>query len=138
MAQSLRALAESTSALTLAGPFEPAQREAVFGALDLLVVPSLWWENSPLTIHEAFQRGVPVLTSDRGGMAELVAHGGGSCFPPGDAQGLAERLAAFVADPSLVDALAASIPPVRGIHEDVALVERLALRQGGRQGGPEA
>jgi len=131
VAQSLRALEQSTPALSLAGPFAPEQREAVFAALDLLVVPSLWWENSPLTIHEAFQRGVPVLTSDRGGMAELVAGGGGATFPPGDAQGLADQLQRLVEDPARVDAMAASIPPVRSIEEDVALVERLASRTPG-------
>ena len=130
VAAQLREIEARTPALELAGPFQPADREQVFAALDLLVVPSLWWENSPLTIHEAFQRGIPVLTSDRGGMAELVAHGGGESFPPGDATALAARLATCVAAPSLVDALAASIPAVRSIAEDVALVERLATSNG--------
>jgi len=103
-------------------------RDAVFAELDLLVVPSLWWENSPLTIHEAFQRGVPVLTSDRGGMAELVARGGGRTFAPGDVDDLAARLAELARRPAAVDALAATIPPVRPLAEDVRLLEGLARR----------
>lgn len=126
VAAELRTIAARAPGLRLAGPFAPAEREAVFAALDLLVVPSLWWENSPLTIHEAFQRGVPVLTSDRGGMAELVAHGGGAVFPPGDHAALAQLLRELAADPARVAELAASIPPVRPLAEDVRLVERLA------------
>ena len=38
----------------------------------MLVVPSIWWENSPLTIHEAFLAGIPVITANAGGMAEFV------------------------------------------------------------------
>jgi len=130
VAASLRALAARSEALELAGPFPPDEREGVFAGLDLLVVPSLWWENSPLTIHEAWQRGVPVLTSDRGGMAELVGRGGGETFPPGDHEALAARLGRLAAEPARVAGLAATIPPVRPLAEDVALVERLAAELG--------
>jgi glycosyltransferase involved in cell wall biosynthesis len=41
------------------GRFDQAQAIAVYGGLDVLVVPSVWLENSPLVIHEAFQAGVP-------------------------------------------------------------------------------
>jgi len=43
-------------------------------AVDWVVVPSIWWENSPLVIQEAFAHGRPVICSDIGGMAEKVAH----------------------------------------------------------------
>jgi len=131
VAERLRELASATPALHLAGPFAPADRDAVFAELDVLIVPSLWWENSPLTIHEAFQRRVPVLTSDLGGMAELVAHGGGLTFPPGDHAALAAQLVQLVDDPARVDALRATIPPVKSIAEDVALLERLAEKRAG-------
>jgi len=44
----------------------------VFNKCDCIVVPSIWDENSPLVIHEAQQAGVPVITSDWGGMGEYV------------------------------------------------------------------
>jgi glycosyltransferase involved in cell wall biosynthesis len=133
VASRLAEIAERTPSLLLEGPFSQEEREAVFAGFDVLVVPSLWWENSPLTIHEAFQRGVPVLTSDRGGMAELVAGGGGLTFPPGDAEALAGLLKELCKQPSRVDQLAAGIPAVRGLSEDVALVERLAREVGGQR-----
>jgi len=125
VAARLRAIAERCRALRLAGPFAPARRDAIFAELDLLVVPSLWWENSPLTIHEAWQRGVPVLASDRGGMAELVGRGGGATFPPGDDAALAALLGRALREPGFLAQLAAGIPPVRPIEEDVALLEAL-------------
>ena len=48
------------------------ERGEVYGGLDVLVVPSLWPENSPLVIHEAFMHGVPVVGARIGGMPELV------------------------------------------------------------------
>jgi glycosyltransferase involved in cell wall biosynthesis len=126
----LQQVADGCPALTLAGPFGADRKDAVWSALDLLVVPSLWWENSPLTIHEAWQRGVPVLASELGGMAELVAQGGGATFPPGDADALAAQLAALLDDPAPLESWRASIPPVRLIAEDVALLESLAAELG--------
>ena len=53
--------------------------------IDVFVVPSIWFENSPLTIHEAFMAGVPVITSNLGGMADLVADGvNGQHYTAGD------------------------------------------------------
>lgn len=121
----LREIEARCDHLELTGPFDPAEKASIYAQLDLLVVPSLWWENSPLTIHEAWQHGVPVLTSDRGGMAELVAAGGGATFAVGDERALAAALSAVADDPTRVDAWRATIPPVRAIGEDVALLERL-------------
>ena len=124
--------------LELAGPFDPGRRDAVLCEIDLLVVPSLWWENSPLTIHEAWQRGVPVLASDRGGMAELLAQGGGATFAPGDDAALAALLLRAASEPALLVKWKASIPAVRAIEEDVRLIERLAAELGVRVGGEPA
>ena len=47
----------------------------VFDQVDCIVVPSIWAENSPLVIQEALQAKVPVITSEKGGMGELVQDG---------------------------------------------------------------
>src|SRR6185369_2491449 len=57
------------------GRFAPGDAARVYGAIDLLVVPSLWLENSPLVIHEAFQSGVPVVGARIGGIADLIDEG---------------------------------------------------------------
>ncbi len=48
--------------------------ETVFSKVDVIVVPSIWVENSPLVIHEAQACRIPVITADAGGMAEYVKH----------------------------------------------------------------
>ncbi len=48
--------------------------DKVFSHIDVLVVPSIWVENSPLVIHEAQACKIPVITADAGGMAEYVKH----------------------------------------------------------------
>lgn len=58
-----------------------------------LVVPSICYENFPRTIAEAFSRGLAVIASRLGGMAEIIEDGRtGLLFEPGDAAALAEKI----------------------------------------------
>jgi glycosyltransferase involved in cell wall biosynthesis len=42
--------------------------------LDVLVVPSIWYENTPLVIYSAQAAGCPVIASNLGGIAEVKHH----------------------------------------------------------------
>jgi glycosyltransferase involved in cell wall biosynthesis len=87
-------------------------------------VPSLWFENAPLTIQEAFQAHLPVVVSDLGGMRELVAEGrGGLRFAPGDAEDLARVLRRFLDEPALAQRLGESAPAVKTVAENAAEME---------------
>src|SRR5262249_19818009 len=55
--------------VTVHGAIPHNQVPAALAELDVLVLPSVWLENSPLVIREAFAAGVPVVTSRLGGMA---------------------------------------------------------------------
>lgn len=116
-------------AVRFLGRFENARVPEVLSELDVLVVPSLWYENSPLTIHEAFLAGVPVLCSDRGGMAELVEHGvSGLHFRLGDARDLARQIQRLLKEPELLPKLRAGVPAVRTIEEDARAMEARFVR----------
>lgn len=58
-----------------------------------LVLPSIWYENFPRTLVEAFGCGLPVIASKIGALAELVEDGvTGLLFEPGNADDLAAKL----------------------------------------------
>ena len=58
----------------LHGPYENHELPALLADTDWMVVPSIWYENSPIVIQEAFRSNVPVITSNVGGMAEKVTN----------------------------------------------------------------
>jgi glycosyltransferase involved in cell wall biosynthesis len=87
--------------------------------MDVLVVPSLWLENSPFVVHEAFLAGVPVVAARIGGLADLVEHErNGLLYEATSAAALAAVLHRLVEEPGLLARLAAAVPVVKGIDED--------------------
>lgn len=76
-----------------------AVRQEMCGAM-ALVLPSIWYENFPRTIVEAFACGLPVIASRIGALADLVRDGEtGLLFEPGSAHGLASKMAWALAHP---------------------------------------
>lgn len=77
---------------------------------DWVVVPSIWWENSPLVIQEAFAYGRPVICSDIGGMAEKVEDGkNGLLFRVNNPRHLADRMVEAATTPGLWDKLRSGV-----------------------------
>ena len=67
--------------------------------------------------NEAFLAGVPVITSNIGGMAELVEDGvNGLHFQMGNAADLARQLQRVIDDPALIAQLKKNVPPVTPIE----------------------
>jgi len=68
------------------GPYDRLTVGHLMSSLDAVVVPSIWWENSPVVIQEAQACGVHLLCSDIGGMAEKItaAPMTGTLFPVGN------------------------------------------------------
>lgn len=103
------------------GPYAPHRVGELMAAVDWVVVPSTWWENSPLVIQEAFASRRPVICSDIGGMAEKVRDGqDGLLFPVGDAIALAKTIRGAIESERLWERLQAGIPAVHAIDDHIA------------------
>jgi glycosyltransferase involved in cell wall biosynthesis len=76
--------------------------------MDWIVVPSIWWENSPVVIEEALIAGRPIICSNIGGMAEKVEDGKfGVHFEVGNAADLSATIARCCGNAELWRKLAA-------------------------------
>lgn len=90
----------------LAGTFPHDRIGEVVTGHHLLVVPSLWYESTPLVLCSALAAGIPALVSRLGGMTEIVEEGtNGLSFTPGDAPALKEVLLRLLDAPEILAGL---------------------------------
>jgi glycosyltransferase involved in cell wall biosynthesis len=117
----LRALAGSAR-VAFMGEFDNTVASRVYAEMDALVIPSIWWENAPLTLFEARLAGKPVIASDCGSLPGLIdSHD--MLFRNGDTDDLVRCLTAFADRPRLV-AATPHMPPVKTMEHDAREMEQ--------------
>ena len=109
-----------------AGPVSRTDLWAALAAFDVVVMPTLWYEASPLTIQEVFAVGVPIVASRIGAMTEKIREGvDGRLVPPGNADALHKVLFNLLTDPTSLTQLRQNIQPVHTMAEHIEEIEAL-------------
>lgn len=104
----LQSHVSSHSSIEFCGTFPNSSIGTVLADIDVLVVPSLWYENTPLVLHSAQAAGCPVIASNLPGLAEMIQHGkNGLLFEPGNSSDLAQQLSRLVSEEDLLQRLSA-------------------------------
>ena len=102
------------------GKYTGAKVWEVLAGFDVAVVPSRWYENSPTVILEANEMNIPVITTNLGGMAELVEHSkNGLLFALNDLDDLTDQIKRLLTEGDLLPRLRANIPHVKTIEEEM-------------------
>lgn len=113
-------LKQLNSNVTFHGSYEAKEMPNLLQGIDWVLVPSTWWENSPMVIQESFNYGRPLIVSDIGGMAEKVNdHINGLHFRAGKASSLMETMIYAMHTPDLWDKLYSNIQAPLSISECV-------------------
>ncbi|MCP4427784.1 MAG: glycosyltransferase family 4 protein [Chloroflexi bacterium] len=99
---------------------------AALANLDAIVMPTLWYEASPLTIQEAFAVKTPIVASRIGAMPEKISHDvDGLLVPPGDVTALRDALLNLLHNPALLPRLRDGIQPVYTMAKQVKEIQAL-------------
>ncbi|MGN6368155.1 MAG: glycosyltransferase family 4 protein [Phycisphaerae bacterium] len=124
--QHLRTIAADDPRIHLAGTFNNNEVGNVLSNFDVIVVPSLWYENTPLVIYEALAAGCPIVCSRFGGMAEMVHEGtDGLMFEKGNVDQLANILQNLATNRDQLKQLAANTKPPKQISTYVNELESI-------------
>jgi glycosyltransferase involved in cell wall biosynthesis len=128
-------LARAGANVRFHGPYDNSRVDGLMRGCDLIAVPSIWWENSPVVIQEALRNRRPIVCSDIGGMAEKVRPDrDGFHFRVGNALALATLLRNLAAEPGRLAALQGSmrLPPSAAdvVAAHVALYEGKVGKKG--------
>jgi len=92
-------ISENDKRIRFLGEYNHDELARILSGMDFVVVPSLWWENSPLTVLTSLAHRVPVIASDIGGLKEFVQNGiNGYTFKMGDADELASLIESIALD----------------------------------------
>ena len=126
--EELRDLAGGDGRISFPGAFPREEAGRVLAGIDVLVVPSRWYENGPGVVFEAFAAGAPVVATDLGGMSEFVRHGeNGLLFDLEDVEGLARQLRRLAGEPGLLGRLREGILPVKTVAEYAGELEEVYI-----------
>jgi glycosyltransferase involved in cell wall biosynthesis len=115
----LKSIAGPDRRIKFAGTFPNAEIGRIFAGIDLLVIPSLWYENTPLVLYSAFASKTPVVVSNIGSLADAVRHGeNGLVFEMGNSEDLARQIQHVLDDPAMLEKLRQGIPPVKPMEQN--------------------
>lgn len=122
----LRRIAANDPRIAFCGTFPNAHIGEIFSSLDVLVVPSIWYENTPLVIYSAQACGCPVIASNLGGTSEAIAHEeNGLLFEAGNVNELAQAIRRLACDRTLVRKLGEKARKPKSIAQYAAELENV-------------
>ena len=122
----LRALASGVQGISFHGRFAPDQLGQVFSQVDVVLVPSLWYENNPLVIQTALAAGRPVIATNLGGMSSLVHHEiNGLLFERDNVADLSLQLRRVTSEPGLLERLRQGAHETTGAATEVDEIVRV-------------
>jgi len=106
------------SSIEFCGTFPNTDIMQILADIDVLVVPSLWYENTPLVIYSAQAAGCPVVASDLPGLATVIKHQeNGLLFEAGSSVKLSQQLSRLINEDGLLHRLGSNAcPPKSTAH----------------------
>jgi glycosyltransferase involved in cell wall biosynthesis len=99
-------LAQANKNIEFCGVFPNSKISEVLTELDALVIPSLWFENTPLVLYSAQAAHCPVIASDFPGISAVIEDQvNGLLFEAGNVPALTKQLRRLINEPELAKLL---------------------------------
>jgi glycosyltransferase involved in cell wall biosynthesis len=129
----LKKISKGHPHIEFCGKYAYEEMSQIFEKIDIIAVPSIWWENSPLVLLRAMAHKVPAIVSDLGGLTEIVKDGvNGFTFTVGYTDSLADNsknISAVIRkiseNPEILNDLKANIQTPPRIEEEAFEYEKL-------------
>ena len=124
--EELMLLSAGDNRISFCGTFPREELPARLSEMDVLVIPSRWYENSPLVLLYALATRTPVIVTDVKGMSEFVKDGfNGYTFKKGSAEDLTAAMQRMVDDPASVERLSQNAAYTKDVSDHAVEVLEL-------------
>ncbi len=111
-------LSKNDKRILFCGEVTDENRQEVLNNLDILAVPSIWFETGPLVTLEAFSIGLPVIGSNLGSLPELITNGvNGLLVSIGKTKAWRNAIRWIYEHPEKLKNWMANIPPVHNVRD---------------------
>lgn len=108
------------------GTYSHARIPEVLSGIDVLIFPSLFQENCPLTVLEALAHKIPVITNKNGGIPELIHEGiNGYFIEHNNANDLSQNMSVLLENPSLIEKMRKNIGDVKSMKQHSHEIENV-------------
>jgi len=116
----LQAMAKGDRRIRFCGTFPQEAFASVLEKVDVVVIPSLWYENTPLTALSVLAARRVLVATDLGGLSTVIEHErNGFLFPPGDVHALKDILLRLTRERHLIQEIGANISPPSRVNDYV-------------------
>ena len=115
--------------VAMRGPYESEQLQTLMAECDWVVMPSIWWENSPVVIQEAIAYGRPLIGSSIGGMREKIEGIAGLTFDARNPVSLAAAITSAI-EPECFDYWYSKLESQSSLEQHVQLIDALTGESG--------
>lgn len=117
---------ENARKISFRGTFPQEKFGEILSNIDVLVIPSRWYENTPLVMQSALATKTPLIATDLGGMAEIIEHDKtGLLFELNSVESLKEHLLRVVSEKGLLQKFRSNIKDERSVQMMVDDLERI-------------
>jgi glycosyltransferase involved in cell wall biosynthesis len=101
-------VAKAASNVRFVGHLHRDRLREVYRSSVAIAVPSVWYENAPLSVLDAMRASRPIVATDMGGHVEMLRRGGGILIPRNDARALAAAVSSLWDDRAYARAIGAA------------------------------
>lgn len=116
----LNSIIDNDRRIKFCGTFPNEEIDKIFEGIDVLIVPSIWYENTPLVVYSAQANKTPVIASDVGGITEVIKNDvNGLLFNKGDFVELSKILIKICNNKDIIKNLASNSVMPKSIEQYV-------------------
>jgi glycosyltransferase involved in cell wall biosynthesis len=118
-AEKILRLASGQKNIKFCGTFSPESISEIYANIDILIIPSRWFENAPLVLRNALHTKTPIVGVNIGSIPELVKDGTtGLLYENESLSDLINKLNQFIKNPSLMSKNIDGFPKQKSIDEN--------------------